>query len=107
MIWSIDKLYQQKIETITKLIQKGEYVKAIQALAITIEMINNKHIGDEEKILNLYEIMEHYRLSDEKRYEIMIDVNYLYEQVSNEEIELKQVVKELKQKCIALIKLEA
>lgn len=90
------------MQEIQQLIEKEEYKKAVQKLVIQIEQINKNTIGKEN--LNFYDIMEVYRLSDKARYNIMIDINYIYEQMTNKEIGAKDCAMILKQKCEELIR---
>lgn len=101
--------YKGKMKIINQCIENGDYKKAIQALVIVIERINIDTIYQKyhpkEKKLHFYDIMEIYRLSDEARYEIMIDVNDVYEQMTNKEIEARDCAQILKQNCEKLIEL--
>ena len=82
------------------LIARENYNAALKVLPILIEMINvniiNKHLDKNINHINVYDIIDIYRLNDKKRYINMIDISYLYEQVTNKEISNKDCVIELK-----------
>jgi len=103
------KEYKEKMKIIDQWIENGDYKKAVQTLVVLIERINihtiYQNYHPKEKNLNFYDMMEIYRLSDEARYEIMIDVNDVYEQMTNKEIEARDCAQILKQNCEKLIEL--
>lgn len=96
------KLYKEKMEQMDQRMKNKEYKEAVQELIWLIEKINQDTIHKE---LNFYDIMEFYRLSDKARYEIMIEINAIYEQMTNKKIVAKDSAIMLKQNCQKLIEL--
>lgn len=95
------KDYDIKINKVEQAINNYEYKKALKALAIiimilNIEIVKKKYIQDLKK-MNFYDAMEIYRMHNQEIYNIMIDINYIYE-TTKEKVEISDVM-ELKKLC--------
>lgn len=91
------------MERIEYAINNHEYKKALKALAtiimiLNIEIIKKNYIKDFNK-MNFYDAMEVYRMKNKEIYNIMLDINYIYELTEEKnKIELDDIL-ELKELC--------
>lgn len=95
------KDYDIKINKVEQAIKDYEYKKALKALAtiimiLNIEIVKKKYIQDLKK-MNFYGAMEIYRMYNQEIYNIMVDINYIYE-TTKEKVEISDVM-ELKKLC--------
>ena len=71
-----------------------------KAFAYLIELINRNILTKcfKNTDSSLYNVMELYRLHNSKLYKIMVDINYIYEEVSNNSNLTEQIILDLKDK---------
>lgn len=78
---------KKREEMIQGYIKKGEYERAFKALVALIEIMNIKIIKEKLKknlkSNNFYKIMELYRNNNAELYDIMQEINLIYEDYTN------------------------
>lgn len=104
------KDYNIKMKKIYKSINNHDCQKALQGLAtiimiLNIEIIRKNYMQDFKK-MNFYDAMEIYRIHNKKIYDIMIDINYIFEIIKDQtKIEENNII-ELNKLCDKLKKFD-